>query len=152
MIWPSIICPMPSARSCFNSGAARSRLAWNMSDDFGVTLSMRGLRFQGFMDVVALPAGFLVVDLHVERQRKFGLLEHRIEMVGQGPEYVLAGVLAGSEVASLAKPQYHIEKGKMRRAVGDGEMFAANGADPDAAEWKDPGFDRGLAHGLDDPS
>ena len=37
---------------------------------------MRGLRFQSLVDVVAFPAGFLVVDLHVERQRKPAVGEH----------------------------------------------------------------------------
>src|SRR5665213_2419533 len=64
-ILPSIMCPMPSALSALSRGAARSRLALSTSD-FGVILSMRGLRFQRLVNVVALPAGFLVVDLHVE--------------------------------------------------------------------------------------
>src|SRR3981189_16035 len=75
---PSIICPMPSAFSLASRAAARWRLAANTS--FGVTLSMDRLHFQGFVDVVAFPAGVLVVDLHVERQCEFHLLEHRIEM------------------------------------------------------------------------
>src|SRR5215475_11953467 len=66
-VLPPIMWPMPSALSFFRSGAARSRLAWNTSV-FGVGLSMGGLRFQGIVDVVALPARLLVVDLHVERQ------------------------------------------------------------------------------------
>ena len=38
---------------------------------------MRRLHFfQGLMDVVALPAGFLVVDLHVERQGEFAAGEN----------------------------------------------------------------------------
>src|SRR5713226_3094759 len=149
-ILPSIMCPMPSARSCFNSGAARSRLAWNTSDDFGVTLSMRGLRFLNVVDVVALPAGVLVVDLHVERQREPACSKHRIEMVGQSAENMLAGLLAGCEIAALAEPQHHREKPEMRRAIGNGVMLAADRPDADAAKRKDPGFHRGLADDFDD--
>src|ERR1700733_7955362 len=91
---PSMMCPMPSALNFLSSGAARSRLAWNTSDDFGVTLSMRGLHFQNLVDVVALPAGFLVVDLHVERQRELALRKNGIEKVGEGSEDMLARLLA----------------------------------------------------------
>src|ERR1700722_2184167 len=80
-ILPSIIWPMPSALSLASNGAARSWLARNRSDDFGATLSMRGLRFQSLVDVVALPACFLVVDLHIERQRERACGKHRIEMI-----------------------------------------------------------------------
>ena len=62
---PPIICEMPSALSFASRGAARSRLALNRSG-FGVALSMSGLRLEGLMNIVAFPAGFLVVDLHVE--------------------------------------------------------------------------------------
>src|SRR5690348_15426943 len=109
-VLPSIMWPMPSARSCFSSGAARSLLAWNRSA-FGVGLSMGGLHFQGFVDVVALEAGFLVVDLHVERQREFHSREDRVEMGRERLEDVLAGLLAGGEVAALAEPQHHVEEG-----------------------------------------
>src|SRR6201995_2690559 len=95
-ILPSIMWPMPSARSCFSNGAARSRLALNRSA-FGVALSMRDLRFQGFVDVVALPAGFLVVDLHVERQRELAGGEYRIEIGRERLEDMLAGFLARGE-------------------------------------------------------
>jgi hypothetical protein len=37
----------------------------------------------------------------------------------------------------------------MRLAVGDGGVLATDRADADAAEWKNPGFDRSLAHDLD---
>src|ERR1700712_5626005 len=104
---------MPSAFSLASSGAARSLLAWNTSAGFGVTLSMRRLRFQSFMDVVALPARLLVVDLHVERQREFALGEHRIEISRQHFEDVLAGFFAGGEIAAFAKPQHHVEKAEM---------------------------------------
>src|ERR1700733_5021407 len=146
---PSIICPMPSAFSFASSGAARSWLAWNTSD-FGVTLSMRGLRLQGLVNVVAFPAHFLVVDLHVERQREFARCKHRIEMIGQRTEDMLAGLLAGGEIAALAKPQHHGEKPQMRIAVGDRKMLAADGADANAAERKDAGLRRGLADDFDD--
>src|ERR1043166_6953394 len=50
---------------------------------------------------------------------------------------------------SLAEPQHHVEKAEMRTAVGDGKMIAPDGADADAAERKDSGLDRRLAHQLD---
>src|SRR5690242_18756269 len=124
-ILPSIIWPMPSAWSCFRSGATRSLLAWNRSP-LGVTLSMGSLRFQRFVDVVALPARLLVVDLHVERQRKFLLREHGIEMGRQGLEDMLAGLLAGREIATFAEPQYHVEEGEIRIAVRDRVILARN--------------------------
>src|SRR5579859_3169008 len=145
----TILPPMPSARSCFRSGAARSLLAWNRSD-FGVTLSMDGLHFQGFVDVVAFEARLLVVDLHVERQREFGLREDRIKVRGQHLEDVLAGLLARGEVAAFAEPEDHVEEGEVGIAVGDCKMLAFDGADADAAEREDAGLDRGLADDLDD--
>src|SRR5690348_5178564 len=148
-ILPSIIWPMPSAWSCFRSGATRSLLAWNRSP-LGVTLSMGSLRFQRFVDVVALPARLLVVDLHVERQRKFLLREHGIEMGRQGLEDMLAGLLAGREIATFAEPQYHVEEGEIRIAVRDRVILARNGAHADAAEREDAGLDRGFANDLDD--
>src|SRR6185312_9686968 len=146
---PSIIWPMPSARSCFKSGATRSLLAWNRSD-LGVTLSMGGLRFQGFVDVVALPARFLVVDLHVERQRELALCEHGIEMGRERLEDMLAGLLAGGEIAPLAEPQHHRKKAQIGVAVGDGVVLAFDGADADAAEREDAGLHRGFADDVDD--
>src|ERR1700730_7871957 len=145
---PSIMWPMPSDFSFANIGAARSRLAWNRS--FGVALSMGGLRLRGLVDVVALPAGFLVVDLHVERQRELAAGQDRVQIAGEGLEDMLAGFLAGGEIAALAEPQHHGEKAMLRPAVGDRIMFAANGAAGDAAERKDSGFDRGLADQFDD--
>src|ERR1700681_2442194 len=147
-ILPSMMCPMPSALNCLSRGAARSRLAWNTS--FGVTLSMRSLRLQRVVDVVALPAGVLVVDLHVERQREFGLRKHRIETSGQRLEDVFAGLSAGGEIAALAKPQHHVEKAQMRVAVGNRVMLATDSADADAPQRKDAGLNRGLADHLDD--
>src|SRR6201999_4207183 len=107
---PSMMWPIPSAFSLASSGAARSRLAAKTSDGFGVTLSMGGgLHFrcllQGFVDVVAFPAHVLVVDLDIERQRECALGEYRIEIARQSLEDVLAGLLAGGEIAALAKPQ-----------------------------------------------
>src|SRR5881396_2116412 len=119
-VLPPIIWPMPSAFSLASSGAARSRLARNTS--FGVTLSMCGLYFQSVVDVVAFPAGVLVVDLHVERQREFAIGKDRIEVSGQRSEDMFAGFFAGCEVASLAEPQHHVEKAEVRLAVGDGVM------------------------------
>src|SRR3981081_1300512 len=147
-ILPSMMCPMPSALNCLSRGAARSRLAWNTS--FGMTLSMRSLRLQRVVDVVALPAGVLVVDLHVERQREFGLCKHRIEMGGQRLEDMFAGLSAGGEIAALAKPQHHVEKAQMRVAVGNRVMLGTDSADADAPGRKDAGLNRGLADHLDD--
>src|SRR5262245_3564378 len=140
---------MPSARSSLSRGAARSRLAWNRSD-VGVTLSMDGLRFQSVMNVVAFPAGLLVVDLHVERQRERAAREHGIEIGGQRSEDVLAGLLARGEVASFAEPQQHGQEAIVIAAVGDRIMLAGNRAHANAADRKDAGLDRGPAHDLAD--
>src|SRR5204863_10042710 len=145
MILPSIMWPMPSARSVFSSGATRSRLAWNTSA-FGVGLSMGGLHFQGVVDVVALPARVLVVDLHVERQGEFRACEDGIEMPGERLEDVFAGRLAGLEVTAFADAQHHVEKAVVLPGIGDRIMLAPDGADADAAEREDPGLDRRLAH------
>src|SRR5258708_27529076 len=111
---------------------------------------MRGLRFQSLVDIVALPAGFLVIDLHVERQREFARGKNRVEMVGEYFEDMLAGLLASCEIAPLAKPQHHGEKPEMRIAVGDRIMLATDRADANAPDRKYPGFDRGLADDFDD--
>src|SRR3954469_22390352 len=148
-ILPSMICPMPSAFSFASSGAARSRLARNTSAGCGAILSMRRLRFQRLVNVVALPTGLLVVDLHVERQRELALRKHRVEIGRQHAEDVLAGSLAGGEVAAFAKPKHHVEKAEMRSSVGHGGVLAADGADADAAERENPGFNGSLAHYLD---
>src|SRR5229473_5649846 len=111
-----------------------------------------GLGGELLVDVVALPAGFLFVDLHVERQCELACSEDRIEMVGEHAENMLAGLLAGGEIAPLAKPQDHVEKTVLRSPVGDGVMLATDGADANAAERKNPGFDRGPAYRLDDPA
>src|SRR4051794_332238 len=147
-VWPPITWPMPSAFSLASRGAARSRLAWKVS--FGVTLSMRSLHFQSFVDVVALPARLLVVDLHVERQRELAAGEHRIEIGRQRLEDVLAGLLAHWEIASLAEPQHHVEEAEMRTAVGNRKMLASDSAHPDAAEREDAGLDGRLADQFDD--
>ena len=76
----------------------------------------------------------------------FASCEHRIEIGRQRLEDMLAGLLAGSEVAAFAEPQHHVEKAETRVAVGNRVMLAANGADADAAEREDAGFHRGLAH------
>ena len=54
------------------------------------------------------------------------------------------------EVAAFAEPQHHVEKAEIRLAVGDRVMLASDGADADAAEREDAGFDRGLADQFDD--
>src|SRR5258708_31179250 len=113
---------------------------------------MRALCFQSLVDVVALPAGLLVVDLHVERQGELACSKDRIEMVGEDAEYMLAGLLAGGEIAPLAKTQDHVEKTVLRSPVGDGVMLATDGTDANAAERKNPGFHGCLAHHLDDPA
>src|SRR5579871_1412649 len=115
--------------------------AWIAPADVGVTLSMRDLRFQRFMNVVALPTRLLVIDLHVEGERELACRKCRIEIGGQRLEDVVAGLLAGSEIAALAKPEHHVEKAVGRIAVGDRIVLAPDGADPDAAERKDAGLD-----------
>src|ERR1700735_1626554 len=115
-------------------------------------LSMCGLRFQSVVDVVALPAGFLVVDLHVERQGEFAASENRIEITGERLENMFAGLLAGDEVAAFAQAQHHIEESEMGLAIGDGELLAADGADANAAERENSGLHRGLAHDFHDLS
>src|ERR1700712_4307070 len=109
---------MPSAFSFASSGAARSTLALKISA-FGVILSMRRLRFQSVVNVVALPARFLVVDLHVERQREFALCKNRIEARRQRLEDMFAGFFPRGEVAAFAETQHHVKKTKIRTAIGD---------------------------------
>src|SRR5436309_10030340 len=147
-VLPSIMCPMPSAFSFGSSEAARSRLALNTSD-FGVILSMRGLRFQGVVNVVALPACFLVVNLHVKRQSEFAARENRIEIAGQDLEDMFAGGFSGREIAALAKPQHHGEKTEIGFPVRDRVMLAPDSANANAPDRKDSGFDRGLADEFD---
>src|SRR4051794_614909 len=132
-VLPSIMWPMPSVRSFFKSGATRSRLAWNTSA-LGAGLSMGGFHFQGVLDVVALPAGVFVVDLHVERQGEFAGSEDGIEMLRERLKHVLAGVLAGRKVAALADAQDHVEKAVILPRIGDRVMLASDSADADAAE------------------
>src|SRR5882724_12102784 len=115
----------------------------------GEPLSMRGHQFQSFMDVVALPARLLVVDLHVERQRKLALREYGIEIGRQRLEDVRAGLLAGREVAALAEPEHHVEKAEIGISIRDRIMLAFDSADADAAEREDAGFNRGLADDFD---
>src|SRR5262249_52947927 len=146
---PSIMWPMPSALSSLSSGATWLRLAWNRSD-FGVTLSMDGLRFQCIMNVVALEAGFLVVDLHVERQREFAAGEHGIEMAGQRAEDMFAGPFARGEIASLAEPQQHCQEAVVVAAIGNRIILAGDRAHPNAADGEHAGLHRGPAHNLAD--
>ena len=63
---------------------------------------------------------------------------------------MLAGLLAGREIPALAKTQHHIEKPEIGPSVGDGVMLAADSANANASQRKDPGFHRGLADDLDD--
>src|SRR5215471_8052234 len=130
---------MPSAPSFFRSGAARSRLAWNISA-FGVGLSMGGLHFQGVVDVVALPARLVVVDLHVERQGEFACGEDGIKVSGERVEDMLAGFLTRRKISAFAEPQHHVEKGKILAAVRDRIVLAFDRANADAAEREDAGF------------
>src|SRR5436305_8408135 len=146
---PSIICLMPSAFSLASSGAARSRLALNTSD-FGVVLSMGGLRFQSLVDVVALPTGFLVVDLHVKGQRELAGCKNRVQIAGEHSENVFAGSLAACEIAALAEPKHHGEKAEMRSAIADRIVFAPDGTDTDPANGENTGLDRCLADKFDD--
>src|SRR4051812_5200537 len=110
---------------------------------------MGSLHFQSFVDVVAFPAGFLVVDLHVERQGEFAAGKDRIEMSRQRLEDMLAGLLAGREVTYFTEPQYHREKAELRIAVADRIMLAFDGADADAADREDTGLHRRLADQFD---
>src|ERR1700687_887833 len=89
--------------------------------------TMRSLCLQNSMDVVAFPAGFLVVDLHVKRQRTLASRKDRVEVIGEGAENMFAGLLAGRQIAPLAKPQHHVEEAKMRTSIGDGVMLATGG-------------------------
>ena len=88
--------------SVWRAGARRGR-GWPETRPSASTLSMGRLHFQGFVDVVALPAGFLVVDLHVERQREFAVREHRIEIGRQRLEDMFAGLLAGRRGRGLRR-------------------------------------------------
>ena len=63
---------------------------------------------------------------------------------------MFAGLLAGRQIAPLAKPQHHIEKTEMRLAIGNGVVFAADRANANASERKNPGFHRSLADDFDD--
>src|SRR4051794_10646043 len=145
---PSMMWLMPSLFNLARRGATRSLLA--LKPSLGVTLSMCGLHFQSFVDVVAFPAGFLVVDLHVERQRELHVRKHRIEVGGQGLENMFAGLLAGGEVAAFAEPQHHVEKSEVLLAVGDCIVLASDGADSNTSEREDAGLDRRLANQFHD--
>src|SRR5947199_2579306 len=114
---------MPFTFSFESSVVARSRLALNASD-FGATLSMRGLRFQGLVNIVPLPACFLVVDLHVKRQRELAAGENRVEVARKNFENVFASRFPRCEIATLAEPQHHREKAELRIAVRDRVMLA----------------------------
>src|SRR5215471_10111443 len=130
--------------SCFPCISAQDR------SEFGAALYVYGLRFQRVMNVVAFPARLLVVDLHVERQRKPAVRKERLKMSRQRLEDVLAGSFSGGEVAAFAKSQQHVEKSVICPAVGNGIVLASDGAITDAAEREDAAFHRGPAHDLDD--
>src|SRR4051812_3036612 len=100
---------------------------------------MVSLHLQRFVDVVAFPACFLVVDLHVERQRELLVRKYRVKIGRQGLENMFAGLLAGGEVAALAKPQQHVEKGEVA-AVCNRIVLAPDGADANASEREDAGL------------
>ena len=42
---------------------------------------------------------------------------------------MLAGLLAGGEIATLAEPQHHVEKAVLRLPVGDRKLLAADRAE-----------------------
>src|SRR5450631_3749247 len=71
-------------------------------------------------------------------------------MVGQRAEDMLAGFLAGGEIATLAEPQHHVEKAVLGLPVGDGKLLTADRANANPAEREDAGFHRGLADDFDD--
>ena len=58
---------------------------------------------------------------------------------------MVAGLLAGGQIAAFAQPQHHIEKFEIGLAIGDGEVLATNSADANAAERKNPGLHRSRA-------
>src|ERR1700685_1293201 len=107
---------MPSAFNFSSSGATRSQLVLNTSADFGVTLAMRGLHFEGFVDVIAFPARLLVVDMHLKRQGDFALRKDGIEIARRRLEDMFASLFAGREIAAFAKAQHHGEKPEIRLA------------------------------------
>src|SRR5690348_15573301 len=111
---------------------------------------MRGLRFQRFMNVVALPTGFLVVDLHVKRQRELAAGKDRIEVAGERAENLFASPLAASEIAPLAKPKYHGQKTEMVCTIGYRVVLAADGAHANPSDRENTRLDRSLADKLDD--
>ena len=63
---------------------------------------------------------------------------------------MFAGLLSGREVAPLAKPQHHVEEAEALVAVGDRIVLASDGADTNAPEREDAGFDGGAANQLHD--
>src|ERR1700748_2916713 len=65
---------------------------------------------------------------------------------------MFSSLLAGGEIAARAKSQHHVEKAEIRGSIGDGVVFATDGANPNAAERKDASLDRGLADDFDDLS
>src|SRR5207253_8207319 len=71
------------------------------------------------------------------------------EIGGQRLEDMFARLLAGGEVAALAKPQHHVEETQIRPSVGDRIMLAPDRADPNAAERENAGFYRGPADDFD---
>src|SRR4051812_22228116 len=148
-VLPSIMCPMPSLFSPASSGAARSRLDLKTSF-LGVPLSMRGLRFQCVVDVVAFPARGCVVDLHVERQSELVVGEDGIEMPGEHLKDVCAGFVPCGEVTAFAEPQQHRKKRVVGAPIGDRIVLAADRAHADAANGEDAGFDCRLAHDFAD--
>src|SRR6266702_6004486 len=111
---------------------------------------MESLHLQRIVDVVAFPTHVFVIDLHVKRQRELAVGEHRIEMSRQRLENMFAGLLAGCEISSFAKPQHHGEKAEVLPAVGDGIVIASDGTDTNAAEREDAGLNRSLADQFDD--
>ena len=102
------------------------------------------------MDVVAFPAGFLVVDLHVKRQRALASRKDRVEVIGEGAENMFAGLLAGRQIAPLAKPQHHVEEAEVRTSIGDGVMLATDGTNTNAAKRENAGLQCRLANHFDD--
>src|SRR3954471_15805345 len=69
-------------------------------------------------------------------------------MPGERLEDMLAGRLAGWQIAAFADAQHHVEKAVVLPRVRDRIMLASDGADADAAEREDAGLDRRVAHHL----
>ena len=96
--------------------------------------------------VVGTSAGAAIaVDLAVRRPDLV-----RVVIAHEFPWRFTRHLPTRTQIAALAKTQHHIKKTEIGPSVGDGVVLAADRANANASERKDPGFDRGLADDLDD--